>query len=447
MPIRITNNIKKESNPRYGRIPKIVVVVILGFADVVITLLLVPSGVKNAQYLSSPSINPSFFSVAVRHNQSSITANALSSVMDASNTQISSTASATTSTGVAPMVPSVTHLNAPDAIKAVYMTSWIASDKTLRERLVTQVLAKHLNTIVLDVKDATSRTIFSVPDVETFIASLHERGIYVIGRLTTFEDPAAAAAHPDWAVKNVSVVENNGVMSTTSTVWKNKGGLAWIDAGATPFWDYMADLGKRSYATGFDELNFDYVRFPSDGDMSRVYYPYSHGKSKAEVINNFFSYLDTTFHPLGIPISADLFGETTTDKDDMGIGQVLENALRHFDYVDPMVYPSHFANGWDGWKNPAEHPYEIIQYSMGHAVNRSKILSKSEGTTTTMKLAELRPWLHAFDLGAKYTPFMVDEQIRATNNVGLNGWLLWNAGNVYNVNSFSEISTTTTARN
>ena len=83
---------------------------------------------------------------------------------------------------------------------------------------------------------------------------------------------------------------------------------------------------------------------------------------------------------------------------------------------------------------------------MGHAVNRSKILSKSEGTTTIMKLAELRPWLQAFDLGAKYTPFMIDEQVRATNDVGLNGWLLWNAGNVYNVNPFSDTSTTTATR-
>ena len=308
MPIRITNKKLQKANPRYGRIPKIIVVAILGFADIVMAIVLVPVGYKNVQYVPREQMRGAMYT------STSVTANVISSIVTTTSSSSVAVESDVTDT---PATSTVVHMNAPRAIKAAYMTSWIASDKTLRERLVNQVIANHLNTIVLDVKDATSRTIFSVRDINEFIASMHERGIYVIGRLTTFEDPAAAAAHPNWAVKNVSVVQNNGVIATTSTVWKNKGGLAWIDAGATPFWDYMADLGKRAYASGFDELNFDYVRFPSDGDMTHVYYPYSHGKSKAEIINNYFTFLDTTFRPLNIPISADLFGETTTDTDDM----------------------------------------------------------------------------------------------------------------------------------
>ncbi len=445
----------RNKNNKYGRIPTIFVVAILGFADAAILFFMIlPNSMHSVRAYLSPSVSTTAYTAAAISStlsENSVPTSSLP-VTESVAPQATQEQVASTSTFVA------THIPAPSAIKAIYMTSWVASDKPFREKLVNLIVADHLNAVVLDIKDATSRTIFAVPDIQAFIAELHNKGIYVIGRMTTFEDPTAALAHPEWAVKTLSASTVNGITSTTTKIWKNKGGIAWVDAGAQPFWEYIADIGKHAYATGFDEINFDYVRFPSDGDMSNVYYPYSQGKQKSQVLNGFFTYLDTTFHSLGIPISADLFGETTTDHDDMGIGQILENALVHFDYVDPMVYPSHFANGWDGWKNPADHPYEIVNYSMGHAVARENVLKNKNHASTTQstttedgtRYAILRPWLQDFNLGAVYTPAMVDQEMQATYAVGLNGWLMWNAGNIYNINPQTEtraISTSTLGRN
>jgi hypothetical protein len=154
--------------------------------------------------------------------------------------------------------------------------------------------------------------------------------------------------------------------------------------------------------------------------------------TKAVVITNFFSYLHDQLWPLGIPISADIFGQVTSDTGDMGIGQHFEDVLPYFDFVDPMVYPSHYINGFDGYQNPAEHPYEIISFALDHAVSRAVAAS----STST----KIRPWLQGFDLGAIYTPNMLKAEMQATADAGLNSWLVWNAGSVYKqyANLFSE---------
>jgi hypothetical protein len=145
--------------------------------------------------------------------------------------------------------------------------------------------------------------------------------------------------------------------------------------------------------------------------------------TKSEVITSFFSYLHDQLSPLGIPISADIFGQVTSDTNDMGIGQHFEDVLPYFDFVDPMVYPSHYINGFDGYANPAEHPYEIVNFALNHAVIRA-----IDASSTSTKI---RPWLQAFDLGAIYTPDMLKAEMQATANAGLSDWLIWNAGSVY----------------
>lgn len=148
------------------------------------------------------------------------------------------------------------------------------------------------------------------------------------------------------------------------------------------------------------------------------------------MLQSFFSYLRDSLKKTGAKLSVDLFGMTTTAENDMGIGQVFEYALPYFDYVSPMVYPSHFPSTWNGFANPAEHPYEVVKLAMVRGIEREQLLNISNGLATSTP-SKLRPWLQDFNLGAVYGPDQVRAQIQATYDVGLTSWMLWNAGNKY----------------
>lgn len=377
-------------------------------------------------------------------------ANAVESIMTASTTP---TASSTVQTSPeASTTPAfvVTHVPTPSAVKAVYLTSWAAGHPKFRKHLFDLIDTTEINSVVIDVKDYSGRISFMVedpmlqkigasekriPDIKEFIGTLHEKGVYVIARISSFQDSYMINIHPEWAVK-----------TKEGNIWQDYKGVKWLDAGAEPVWEYISAIGKESYNVGFDELNFDYIRFPSDGNLENISYSWGAGRNRAEVMKDFFKYIHDEFTPLGIPTSADLFGLTTSANDDLGIGQILEHALEYFDYVAPMVYPSHFGAGYNGYKKPALFPYEIIKASMSSAIvkaeattTRSSTLGEEMIASTTPQLYtkksydknKLRPWLQAFDLGAVYTPAMVQTQIEATYDVGLNSWMLWNAGSVY----------------
>lgn len=328
----------------------------------------------------------------------------------------------------------VTHLDTPDPLKALYMTSCVAGTPSWRDSLRKIIETTELNAVVIDIKDYTGVVSFSndlppskvgrgcvVSDMYEFIQDLHDRGIYVIGRISVFQDPSYAKLFPELAVQKRS----------DDSIWKDYKGLSFIDVGAKPYWDYIVELSKKAYELGFDELNYDYVRYPSDGNMQDASYTLTVGTTtKSEMLRNFFEYLHDSLEDTGIKTSVDLFGMTTTMESDMNIGQVLEKALPYFDYISPMVYPSHYPANWNGFANPAEHPYEVIKISMGKAREREQILNVSNGLATTTP-TKLRPWLQDFNLGATYGADKVQAQIQATYDVGLTSWMLWNAGNKY----------------
>ncbi len=333
----------------------------------------------------------------------------------------------------------VTHLATPEPLKGIYITSWVAGVRTLRNKVLDLIDATGVNAVVIDIKDATGHITFPVndpelkkigsdsariTDINEFIRELHERNVYVIGRVAVFQDPLFAAKYPTLAVKRVDKLEP----------WKDHKGIGWIDAGSKKAWDYTIAIAKESYSRGFDELNFDYVRFPSDGNMNDIYFPYSEGKVKADVIEAFFSYVHQRLSGTGIVTSADLFGMVTTNKGDLNIGQVLSRALPYFDYVMPMVYPSHYPAGFLELPNPAAEPYKVVKYSLDSAVQKrdlleSAIASSTNATTSAAMpkgpLAQLRPWLQDFDLGATYTAEMVQAQMKATYDAGLTSWIVW----------------------
>lgn len=349
-------------------------------------------------------------------------------------------------------------VNPPSVIKGIYLTAWSAGSQSRLTSLISLIKRTELNAVVIDIKDysgyisyvldlpiakdAGALSEIRILHPNAVLKRLHDEGIYVIGRITVFQDPILAKAHPEWALKD----------KKTGEVWKDRSGLAWLDPAARPAWEYIAAISRDASLRGFDEINFDYVRFASDGDLSNIEFPFWDMKtSRHKIIKSFFEFLRNTLSETRL--SADLFGLTTVNPDDLGIGQVIEDAYESFDYVSPMIYPSHFATGFLGYKNPAKNPYEVIDYSMTHALDRLLTLTTTtitmNGTSTVKKTikrerapgeefrAKLRPWLQDFDLGATYDAAMVKSQITAVNNAfGSStqesaGWLLWNPANIY----------------
>lgn len=337
-------------------------------------------------------------------------------------------------TSLSSQIVPVIHLETPEPLKALYITSCVAGTPSWRESLKNLIDTTELNAIVIDVKDYTGVVSFPndfpklntnngcvVSDIREFVQILHKADIYVIGRISVFQDPSYAELFPALAVKKKS----------DGGVWKDYKNLSFIDVGAMPYWDYIVELSEEAYLLGFDELNYDYVRYPSDGDIGDTLYTWTLGTTtKPEMLRGFFEYLHDNLEHTGAKLSVDLFGMTTTVTNDMNIGQVLELALPYFDYVSPMVYPSHYPNAWNGFAKPAEHPYEVIKIAMARAREREQALNISNGLATSTP-SKLRPWLQDFNLGAIYGSDKVRAQIQATYDVGLSSWMLWNAGNKY----------------
>ena len=325
-------------------------------------------------------------------------------------------------------VSDVIHIKTPEPLKGLYMTGWVAGTNSMRDHVINLADTTEVNAIVVDLKDYSGKISYPVddpnlqeigaserriPNLKNLTSLLHLKGIYVIGRIACFQDPYFVKLHPEYAMKK---------NDDRDVVWTDHKGLSWLDPGEEAVWDYLIQISKDAYAQGVDEIQFDYTRFPSDGDMKNIYYPASDGKLRADVINDFWEYLNKNLHEDVPVLSVDLFGLTTTSNDDLGIGQILENALRNFDYVSPMVYPSHYATGWHNFKDPQAHPYETVKFSMDTASMKAKAINESS--------AKLRPWLQDFGLfGEVYGPKEVRAQIQATNDAGLTSWLLWDASN------------------
>jgi len=351
----------------------------------------------------------------------------------------------------------VTHLKTPEPMKSIYMTSCVVGTKDFRAKLVKVVEETEINSLVIDIKDFSGTLSYKptnpdldhawqaskcgTKDMKEFIATLHAKNIYVIGRVTVFQDPHYSKLHPELAVKSIA----------TGLPWKDKKGLNFLDVGGKESWDYTIALAKDAYGIGFDEINFDYIRYPSDGNMKDASYTLSTG-SKADQLEKFFQYLHEQLKDTGMKTSADLFGMTTTNYDDLNIGQVLERALPYFDYVAPMVYPSHYPPNFNGWKNPNLVPYELIHFVMKRGVERaeatttyvSTLTNTRIGTSTPAKYThtpvsklKLRPWIQDFQYGGTYGPKEIRAQIQASYDVGLTSFMIWSPSNKYTVSALN----------
>ena len=329
----------------------------------------------------------------------------------------------------------------PKVVKAVYLTGWSGGNEAKIREVVSLSKAGKINAVVVDIKDFSGQT-FVFPRPNALLKRLHDENIYVIARLAVFQDQVLTKARPELAVKSIKLGQS---ATASDDLWRDNKGLAWIDPAASASWGYNIEIARDAWDRGFDEINFDYIRFPTDGDMPDRKFPVWDGKRlMSSVMREFFRAIRSEL-PEAV-ISADLFGLAATSFYDFGVGQMIEDAYDHFDFVSPMLYPSHFPLSFLGppmqsslsadleYKKPAEHPYEVVRKSMDTAILRleSRLGSK----------AALRPWLQDFDLGADYDADKVRAQIQAVvdsfggenppaGGVDYRGFMLWNPANVY----------------
>jgi hypothetical protein len=275
-----------------------------------------------------------------------------------------------------------------------------------------------LNTVELDVKDETGEVGFvpsAVPLARAIgaarpyyrprhvAASVHRRGVYLIGRVVTFEDPVLSEQRPELAVR-----------TTDGSRWLNNAGLGWSNPYDRRVWRYNVDVAAAAARVGFDEIQFDYVRFPSDGDVTRIVYPHRRSEPMGKTISAFLAYASRRLRPLGVRVSADVFGLAATH--DLRIGQVPRRLSRYVDAVYPMVYPSHYRSGEFRFDDPGAVP--------GRTVSRSL---RDFRRALRGRRARIVPWLQDFSLGrTNYTLTEVRAQIDASRRAHSGGFMLWN---------------------
>src|SRR5229473_1380138 len=310
--------------------------------------------------------------------------------------------------------PLFDNMPAAEPIKAVYVNAWAFGGSKLLQ-LVHLADSTEINAFVVDVKDDTGCLLYPsevkvaqdigatrcvrTKDVRSRLDTLLAHDIYPIARIVVAKDPLLAEHRPQWSVQH----RDGGL-------WRDRIGIAWVDAYNDSVWIYAAQLAEEAVRLGFKEVQFDYVRFPDEPKeaMAQAIFPARHaGETQRMGVQAGIAILTNRIQPLGVPVTFDIFGLTSAATGDLGIGQVWEDFVSVADVVLPMVYPSHYYRGAFGYAWPNGQPYHIVRSALTDALKRSGPLPGS---------AEIRPFLQAFTLGRRlprYTPFEIREQIRA----------------------------------
>ena len=319
----------------------------------------------------------------------------------------------------------------PHVVKAAYLTYFGVNDRGIRNRVLDLIETTELNAVVIDVKgdrglipyrstvplalEAGAQGPVLIRDFFGLIADLKARRIYTIARIVAFKDNVLASHRRDLAI----------IDTRTGQPWIDREKLAWVDPFREEVWDYVFAVAKEAAAKGFDEIQFDYVRFPTDGKLSAAQYAKPNNpESRLATIAGFLARARRELGPTGVFLAADLFGYTAFNENDTDIGQRIEELAPHVDYLSTMVYPSGYHLGIPGYRIPVAHPYEIVRESV-------RLTQKRAAHTT----ARVRPWIQDFrDYAFDRRLFGVSEiqaQIRGAEEAGAAGWMLWNPGNRY----------------
>ena len=310
----------------------------------------------------------------------------------------------------------------PDEIRGVHVTMALASLEGKLDEYYALTDAG-LTALELDVKDENGEVAFRRPavplarevgsarryyDPRKAALDAESRGIYLIGRVVTFEDPVLAQGRPKLAIQR----RGGGV-------WTNAAGLGWTNPYDRRVWKYNVDIAAAAVRAGFDEIMFDYVRFPTDGDLSSAVFPGGAVKErKGTTIGRFLEYARSRLEPMGARVSAAVFGLSATR--DMGIGQRPRRLAQYLDSIYPMVYPSHYGPG----EYDLEDPNAVPGITVARSLHDFRRALRDQDTL-------LVPWLQDFSLGREYRPDDVKAQILAARDAHAGGFLLWNPSGVY----------------
>jgi hypothetical protein len=308
----------------------------------------------------------------------------------------------------------------PEEIRGVHVTGPLMSLPGKFKQYLS-LSSYGLNTVEVDVKDESGNVAFvhGAPklardgaavgyyDPRAVARQAKLAGVYLIGRVVTFEDPITSVAHPELAVR-----------TSDGSVWKTRGGLGWLNPYSRAAWKYDVDVAVAAARAGFDEIQFDYVRFPSDGDVTTIRYPGRHAQPRKTTIAAFLRYAVSRLHPLGVRVSADVFGLSATR--DLGIAQYPAQIGRVVDAIYPMTYPSHYNPGEYNLDDPNAVPGTTVLYSLRDF--RRQLAGAG---------ALLVPWLQDFSLGRTYTLADIRDEIEAARLEHVKGFMLWNPTGTY----------------
>ena len=328
-------------------------------------------------------------------------------------------------------------------VRGIYISGPMAGSTELFQNILDSAAGTEINTVVIDFKDDQGRIICPVDspvaseigtcrpyvqDMKELIASLKERGLYVIARVVAFRDPWLAEKKPEWSLHLAD-----------GSLYRDRQGMAWVDPYRKEVWDYLVEVGTEAKEAGFDEVQFDYIRFSTEGTMRDVVFDeaVTGGRSKTDVITEFVKYAYENLASQGLFVSADVFGTIIgSDIDAQAVGQVYTEMAKHLDYICPMIYPSHYGPGNFGLEHPDTMPYETVLEALKKSQMVMDQAAEADGHVSSQAI--VRPWLQDFTasyLGeGNYIPYGYNEvqrQIQAVKDAGYDEWMLWSAANRY----------------
>nr|WP_321265621.1 putative glycoside hydrolase [uncultured Sulfurimonas sp.] len=316
-------------------------------------------------------------------------------------------------------------------IKALYLTFWGANIHSKTVKKILDIIDNtEINTVVVDVKNEYGSTSFktsfkeaneygaykkrTIGSIENFMQLMKSKNIYTIARIVVFKDELQASNNEDYAIKKED-----------GTIWRNHDNMAWVDPFDKRSHNYTVSIAQEAAKVGFDEINFDYIRFPAKDGLKLA--KESTEENRIKAIEDFLQLAQTKLRKYGVFISVDTYGNICWEKGDVGIGQTVESLAKYSDYISPMLYPSGFASGSFYFEHPSEHPYDVIYRSIK---NIAPIIDSNR----------IRPWLQYFKDYAHtrkhYKKFEVNEQIRASDDRNTSGWMLWSPSSRYHEEYF-----------